>query len=1508
MKKFYKIFRTFILIVLALTLLLPTLLYVGLELDFVQNPARKRAEKELSALLGAEVRIGQVSVAPFNRVTLRAVDITCHADTVARIRRLGAGIDLYKLLLSRRLEFGYAEIFGLDLRVCRDSVGAPLNIQPIIDALAPKDPSAPPKPFDLAIRTVVLRHSRLSYDVGNCRPAADSSRFDPDHIAVDNLRADIRIPRLSNDDITIDLKRLAFDEKSGFSLTSLSAKAVIAADMLSVFDPSLQLPHSRFDLSSVALPVKGEGSFAERLRSRNFNIALLPGSYVTLSDFAAFVPALRQLDARIDIEADAEGTPDHILLNSLSVVTPGSNLLISKAHIANVADTAAVAEFSFPKVSLSVDASTIPDLLRLLERPVTDKLAALLSNAGHVSLTGSGTFRPGSLAQFAGFMTTGCGNIDISARAHLPGAPEIEATLTSTDFHPSMLLSGILPPDAVPSLLGFTADTRLSLPGGLPIGELKLQIPSLTYRNNRIDNLSLDASMSPQHQLTALLDVDDDLLASARLNASVDVDARSAAVDLSVANLDLRLFSPGYQGRALSLHSARGEASGRSIDDARVDFALSDLRFSDGEQALFRLDDLALTQHCDSAGRTIRIGSEILDADIAGRFSFASLISNCRDMVSVLLPALVSAGSSSKNVAVASPDNIDAHIRIKSTESLSPLLKLPVTVIFPADIYAKIDVAAGNASLTLDAPFLQQGNKLIEKTGLTASVAVGDSGVPQGALSFTTLFPAKKQKIMLNMNSAVADDLLSAGITWEVPGNKSYYGDLALDSRFSRDSSHALFSDINISDGKAVFNDTVWTFRPAQISVKPGAVAVGGFGIDGFNQSLQVDGIATASPDDSLHMVLRNIDLDYVFETLGISNAMFGGRANGNFYGSALLSPSPRLFTDDLDVEGIKYNHCRMGDAKIRSGWDVDRKAVTITADITGDHNNVSRIDGFIKPMTEELDFRFRADDVPVGFLLPFMSAFTSAVDGHASGDAHLYGTFKYVDMTGNLFANNFRMKVDFTNCWYTTTDSIRMRPGFINIPGVVLHDDFGNKARMDGWVKHTFFKAPEFEFNVSDARNLLVYDIRKSPDLRWYGTVFGNGGANISGKPGVVKIGINMSTAPKSNFTFVLSDAQQAYDYNFITFRDKNALNITAAPDTTMSETLRRLQARVNAASSPNLPSDYFMDINVAVNDNTRMTLIMDPAGGDYISALGNGNLRLTYGSSDERLNMYGDYTLSEGSYKFTLQDIIIKDFKIKPGSVIAFNGDPYAASLDVKAAYSLTANLSELDESFSQDRELARPNVPLNALLNVSGDIRQPEVDFDLEFPTLTSDTYRKVRSIISTDDMMNRQIIYLLALNRFYTPDYMADASRGNEFVSVASSAISSQLSNILGQLSDKWSIAPNFRSDRGDFSDMEFDVALSSRLLNNRLLLNGNLGYRDKALNNNSFIGDFDLEYLLNRSGSLRLKAYNRYNDRNFYVKSALTTQGVGLIYRRDFDNMFRFLRRPQKLKETNKTDK
>ena len=370
-----------------------------------------------------------------------------------------------------------------------------------------------------------------------------------------------------------------------------------------------------------------------------------------------------------------------------------------------------------------------------------------------------------------------------------------------------------------------------------------------------------------------------------------------------------------------------------------------------------------------------------------------------------------------------------------------------------------------------------------------------------------------------------------------------------------------------------------------------------------------------------------------------------------------------------------------------------------------------------------------------------------------------------------------------------------------------------------------------------------------------------------------------------------MLSDNIAATEYNFITFVDRNKTD--EEEDDGIPQIVKELTAK-NIKNNESAPSIFRIDIQADITNVAQLTVVMDPVGGDKIRGNGRGNMRLTYDSSDESLGMYGKYELEKGSYNFTLQDIIIKDFTINSGSNISFNGDPYSANLDIKAAYSLNANLLDLDESFASDRELNRTNVPVNAILMARGDMRQPDISFDLEFPTISTEAERKVKSIISTDDLMNRQILYLLALNRFYTPEYMGNQTRNNELASVASSTLSSQLSNMLGQLSENWSISPNFRSDKGDFSDVEVDLALSSQLLNNRLIFNGNFGYRDNSMNtrNSNFIGDFDIEYLLNRRGTLRLKAYNHFNDQNYYVRSAMTTQGVGVEFKLDFENPFR----------------
>jgi hypothetical protein len=172
------------------------------------------------------------------------------------------------------------------------------------------------------------------------------------------------------------------------------------------------------------------------------------------------------------------------------------------------------------------------------------------------------------------------------------------------------------------------------------------------------------------------------------------------------------------------------------------------------------------------------------------------------------------------------------------------------------------------------------------------------------------------------------------------------------------------------------------------------------------------------------------------------------------------------------------------------------------------------------------------------------------------------------------------------------------------------------------------------------------------------------------------------------------------------------------------------------------------------------------------------------------------------------------------------------------------------------------------------------------------------RQVKSYLRTEDMMNKQIFYLLVLNTFYTsPEYGGSNARNSADMSLLTSTLSTQLSNILDSFTDKIQLVGTkfHQSNEEGGNSTEMELLLSSQLLNNRLIINGNFGYRDNPYlngnnqgNNIHWIGDFDLEYKLTEKGGIRLKFFNRYNYRNYYNLTPEMTQGLGILFRKDFN--------------------
>ncbi len=120
----------------------------------------------------------------------------------------------------------------------------------------------------------------------------------------------------------------------------------------------------------------------------------------------------------------------------------------------------------------------------------------------------------------------------------------------------------------------------------------------------------------------------------------------------------------------------------------------------------------------------------------------------------------------------------------------------------------------------------------------------------------------------------------------------------------------------------------------------------------------------------------------------------------------------------------------------------------------------------------------------------------------------------------------------------------------------------------------------------------------------------------------------------------------------------------------------------------------------------------------------------------------------------------------------------------------------------------------------------------------------------------------------------------------------------MSNWLSGLSNDFDLGFNYRPGDAITQD-ELEVAFSKQFFDQRLLFSTNVGvqYGARAANaSNSLIGDFQLEYLITREGRFRARAFSLTNDRNLNQSDqAPTTQGAGLVLRREFDTLGELLR-------------
>jgi hypothetical protein len=229
--------------------------------------------------------------------------------------------------------------------------------------------------------------------------------------------------------------------------------------------------------------------------------------------------------------------------------------------------------------------------------------------------------------------------------------------------------------------------------------------------------------------------------------------------------------------------------------------------------------------------------------------------------------------------------------------------------------------------------------------------------------------------------------------------------------------------------------------------------------------------------------------------------------------------------------------------------------------------------------------------------------------------------------------------------------------------------------------------------------------------------------------------------------------------------------------------------------------------------------------------------------------------------------------------------------SDLDIDAQYSLKTSLSNLIADTTSVG--TRRNVECG--LSVTGKLSNPQLAFSINVPDLDPMTRSRVESALSTDDKVQKQFIALLVTNNFIPDDQSGIVNNSNLLTSNVADLMANQLNNLLQKLDIPLDLGLNY-AESGSGASI-FDVALSTQLFNNRVIVNGSVGNRQymSGNSNGDVVGDLDIEVKMDKSGQVRLNLFSHSADEYTNYLDNSQRNGVGVAYQKEFNSLKQFFK-------------
>ena len=1434
------------------------LLLMSMRLDGVKHRLASRVSAEISEKYGIPLEVEELEIRGLNDVRLKNVLLLdMEGDTVLHTAEASAYLQT-KRLLDGEVRVNTLVFAAPKVMLSRATPEDELNVQFLLDIINGNKKQEKSK-IDLRINQLLVYDGLFSYDVLSM--PLDSAGFDANHILVSDLACNLSLKKMVGDEVELLVRSVSGKERCGLELDRLRMNINKAGNTLAVDNMELRTPLSKVTAERVELCIDSTWN----------NITLkgcVESGCFVIDEFAPFVVLPQRELSSLAFSVDGFYSKDSIDVMLAARAADGSfgakaDVELLSPFIVEQVNGHMVLEECF------ADEETVRLLVALAGLDTLDYDVA--GKLGAVALNGDVLF---CKEKIAGELAVDCES----------GLVAVNGSVASDGVYTLMVNGEDLKLESLTGVNGLQGcDIDVEATGNIKdkdnYADISGKITNLVFKDYAYAPIMFSGRYAADAATAKVLT--DDINAKMQLTARYSIaDERLLKLTLKTDRFspaDLNLLDAGY--RQEFIFDMNGEyidyGAGKTIVNAKVD----NLSLVNGNDTTF-VRNFYVSDNKAGDDRLFVVTSDFASVSMYGNFDFKGIFNSLVAIVKSNLPVLE---IEHEDDASAFVNDFYYDLAITDSRPLTKVLNLPVTILEPSSIKGVFNEREN--IFTIDASI----NKIDFKGSLIRSLTVAGKTDGNGlGINMQMHKPLmrkvknfdynnQKEDIVVRVNTNIASNEIKGIVNWNnfKTDDEVMMGMLRLDAALSRNAERELELMATIHNDSVIHKNNVWHINEGTVSGKIDRLSVENIGLTSDNQNLKIEGVIGKEQSDSLNAYLKNVDVATVFDLIKFRILDFGGKATGTAHLTGVLSApnaGGRIDVSDFSIDGAV-----LGRGDVYVGWENDSKSIVLDADVYNSENELSTVKGFLSQAMDTITLKIDATNLNAAFMNKKLSAFLSDLDGTGSGKVHLHGQWRSVDLEGAvaLFCS---AKVNANNTrYYFTGDSLYFSKGTIAFDNARLYDRYGNPGSLNGPLTHKNLGQWTCNFNIK-AEDMLVYDTDDFGSLPFYGTVFATGDALIKsdGKGFLMKV--NAKSMPGSRFVYNSNESSGARDNSFVTFTDNSKRN---------KKELLLVREPVEKDAYSKTASKMTLDFMLDVNDALEVKVYTNLQTDDYITLHGNGPINAVY-DDKTGFSMKGHLSLTRGTLKFTIQDIFPKVFEIAKGGTLAFNGDPYHAEMNLKAKYLVpSASLSDLTTDIAK-----RKTVKVNCVMNVTGKLSAPDLAFDLELPEGSEEERELLASVASTPDQKNMQFVYLLGVGKFYTFDTNAAAGGANTSTAVESlisNTISGQLNNMLGKIINdgNWDISGNISTSERGWNSMEVEGMLRGRLLDNRLQINGNLGYRENPIANRNFIGDFELLWLLNPKYNWNIKAYSKTNDR-YFSKTDLTTQGVGTSILLEFD--------------------